>query len=763
MAQARMYDATMSPNKMVADAPGIGDIGTKTEESPKIDDFWLLVARDAYREAESYFDANIRSDLERNMSHFANRHAPGSKYFGQSYKHRHKGFRPKTRSMVRRNEAAAAVSMFSTNDSVHIAAARSNHPAHRISADINQSLLQYRLDNTIPWYMTVIGAYQDTLNTGMCISHQYWDYEELPPLKSGESEMEIKPDKEVTGKDEPVVPRDEQAEAATANEASTAANKTPGASISLAEDRVGESDEDGMDIEFEGDEVAPTILKDTPAVELRPIENVFFSVACDWRDPANTSPFIIDKIPMTIDEIKAMAEPSTGTKIPWFKLTESQLLVGVTTDYDPVRRQREENREDSKDQRHLHRGFDIAWVHRNIIRKDQRDWIYYTLGVHYRLSDPIPLIEAYPWLRPGERPYVIGFSNLEAHKTYPDSIVGLAAKTQQEANEINNQRRDNVALALNRRYIVKRSAQIDYVGLQRNVPGGVTETDDPTNDIRIEAPQDVTGSSYQEQDRVNADFDELTGTFSGGSVQTNKNMNETVGGMELLAGDADALTEYPLRTFVVTWVEPVLKQFIRLEQEHESDGALLNLLGEKLQLWQKHGIDRVTDDWIQGTMNLQVNVGFGATNPQQRVQKLAMGLQTVLGFAPQLAQKLDAQEVATEVFGALGFAGADRFFPERQPDEALPQGPQAGDVTEQDQAKLDQDQTQHEATMAQKERQMEWDIEKFYMEMENKEKERLIKKEVSETQFEEKMARMQVERQNKVDEMKIKLRMGTGI
>jgi len=379
MVQARMYDASMSPDKVRADASNVDKSGDDADDLAKIDDFWLLIARDAYRESESYFDANIRSDLERNMSHFANRHAPGSKYFGATYKHRHKGFRPKTRAMVRRNEAAAAVAMFSTEDTVHIKAARSNHPAHRISAEVNQALLQYRLHETIPWYMTVIGAYQDTLNTGLCISHQYWDYQELEPLKSEEEKMEIGPSGKVGEHPEP---RDEQDEAAMENEAGTAANMTIG-SMDLDE---GEFEAEAAEAETQE---MPTILKDTPAVELRPIENVFFSVACDWRDPANTSPFIIDKIPMTIDEIKAMAKPSTGTKIPWFELSESQLLTGVTTDYDPVRRQREENREDSKDQRHLHRGFDIAWVHRNIIRKDQRDWIYYTLGIHYRLSDPI--------------------------------------------------------------------------------------------------------------------------------------------------------------------------------------------------------------------------------------------------------------------------------------------------------------------------------------------------------------------------------------
>lgn len=719
--QTGMYDAANSPNKTASDAsryanPTTDDrsIGDITDDSPVNDDYWLLVARDAYNESESYFDANVRSNLERNFSHFANRHAPGSKYFTAGYRHRAKGFRPKTRAMVRRNEAAAAVAMFSTSDALHVKPARSGHPSHQISADINQELLQYRLDNTIPWYLTAIGAYQETHVAGVCISHQYWNYQEI--VKQ--------------------IPR---------------------------EDEFGdlEVDEDDMPV-YDEDYV---IVKDTPAIELRPIENVHFSVAADWRDPIGTSPYLIDRIPMTIDEVMQMAKPGPNNRVPWVELTESQLLTGVTSDYDPIRRQREDNREDSKDQRHLHRGFDTVWVHRNIVKKDGRDWVYYTLGVHYRLSDPIPLTEEYPHLKEGERPYVLGISNIEAHKNYPESLTGLTAGTQQRANDLDNQRFDNVRLSLNRRYITKRGAMIDYAGLQRNVPGGVTETDDPNNDIRIENPPDVTASSYQEQDRINADFDELAGTFSTGSVNSNKNLNETVGGMELLAGESDSMTEYPLRTFVETWVEPVLKQLIRLEQQHESDAALLNLIGEKMNLWQRAGLDRVTDAWIQGSMNIEVNVGFGATNPQQRVNRLAVGLQTILGFAPQLAQRLDGDEIADEVLGALGYSGADRFFPE-DGQNALP-GAEDGNLTEQDQANLDQDYQIHMEKMEAQAASDAMKLEMKYMDMEMKQQDMRLKELISQDQYEQNMAKIQVDRQTNVDKMlmsieEMKLRRETG-
>jgi hypothetical protein len=329
---------------------------------------------------------------------------------------------------------------------------------------------------------------------------------------------------------------------------------------------------------------------------------------------------------------------------------------------------------------------------------------------------------------------------------------------QQKANDLDNQRGDNVALTLNRRYIVRRSAMIDYGGLQRNAPGGITETDDPNNDIKIENPPDITSSSYQEHDRINADFDELAGTFSSGSVNTNRNLNETVGGMELLSGSADIMTEYPLKTFVVTWVVPVLKQLIRLEQHHETDGALLNLIGEKLQLWQKFGINRVTDAWIQGSMNIKVNVGFGATNPQQRIDRLGRALNTIAAFSPQQILKLDGDELTKEVLGAVGYSGADRFFPENANPQQMPgANEQEGKLTEADQAKLDQDFQIHQETMEDKHLDRIARMQEKQMEMELQQMKLYEQKLISEDTYNQNMAKIQTERQNTVDKLMVAL------
>jgi hypothetical protein len=141
--------------------------------------------------------------------------------------------------------------------------------------------------------------------------------------------------------------------------------------------------------------------------------------------------------------------------------------------------------------------------------------------------------------------------------------------------------------------------------------------------------------------------------------------------MNLLAGDANTIAEYQLRLFSSSWVEPVLKQIVRLEQAYETDETILAIAGGKARI-QQFGVDRVTDQMLQGMVTVRISVGFGATNPQQRVEKLVMGLNSVGQFVPALLQGLDGREIITEIFGAIGYKGAERFFPQLNQDQEDP-------------------------------------------------------------------------------------------
>ncbi len=275
------------------------------------------------------------------------------------------------------------------------------------------------------------------------------------------------------------------------------------------------------------------------------------------------------------------------------------------------------------------------------------------------LTDAKPLAEVY---FTGERPIVMGCCVIETHKVMPESPVILGEQLQREANEIVNQRLDNVKLVLNKRYIVKRGAQVDIKSLVRNVPGSVTLANDVTGDVREVEFNDVTGSSYQEQDRLNVDYDELTGNFSQGSIMTNRKMNETVGGMGMISNAANQITEYTLRTFTETWVEPVLRQLVKLEQKYETDEVILAIAASQAKLIETYGVSEINDDLLGQELTLSVNVGMGATNPDQKLGRFMGAMQAYSAVATMELPSLDMKEVGKEVFGLAGYRDGGRFM-----------------------------------------------------------------------------------------------------
>src|SRR6185295_12285617 len=108
-------------------------------------------------------------------------------------------------------------------------------------------------------------------------------------------------------------------------------------------------------------------------------------------------------------------------------------------------------------------------------------------------------------------------------------------------------------------------------------------------EVSWEKPPDPSQSAFEEQNLINNDIDDLIGGFSQGSVDTNRNLNETARGMELIAGAAGTVGEYQLRLFVETWVKGVIEDLVDLEQRLEEDETVLALAGQRAQLVQRYG------------------------------------------------------------------------------------------------------------------------------------------------------------------------------
>lgn len=568
---------------------------------------WLSIAQDAYKTSTDYFDANIRKQIERNIAAFRNKHPAGSKYYTDSYKFRSKIFRPKTRSAMRRHEAAAAVAFFSTLDSVSCRPEDPKDPNSVTGAQYGKNWLEYCLEHRIPWFKTIIGAYQDAMSTGVVVSRQEWLHKEEEVTTSivdmgDDGLVNLDPDREIN--------RIDQTEKVT--------------------------------------------VVDKPDIILIPVENFRFSVAADWRDPVGTSPFLIEMLPMYVGDVKERMKadnPKTGEK-KWITIEDGEIRQATFTgEYDTTRRVREGKRQDSKDETYMTSLFDVVWVHRNIVRHGGIDYLYYTLGTEKLLSDPVPVTDVYQH----GRPYVAGSAVIETHRNYPSGTPELIQDLQTEANDIANQRLDNVKLALNKRHYARRGANVDWRALTRSVPGGVVLLEDMA-DVKAEVVSDVTASSYQEQERINADLDEMVGNFSGSSLQGSKrSLNDTVGGMSMQLDDANVITEYQLRVFTETWVEDVLRMLITMGQKYETDERVLRIVGEGEE-------PNKVAELMDSTYGVKVAVGFGATSPHKRIEKLSMGLKTVGEYLPNMMKDVQGEEVVKEIFGALGYRDGSRFF-----------------------------------------------------------------------------------------------------
>src|ERR1700752_850370 len=120
-------------------------------EASEVERDWLRLAQASYRSAVSYMDSNLRKSWDDSIRSFNNTHAVDSKYNQPSYEKRSRLYRPKTRSIIRKNEAAAAAAFFSSMDVISVSGSDNDNKQQVASASVNKALLQHRLSKSIPW------------------------------------------------------------------------------------------------------------------------------------------------------------------------------------------------------------------------------------------------------------------------------------------------------------------------------------------------------------------------------------------------------------------------------------------------------------------------------------------------------------------------------------------------------------------------------------------------------------------------------------
>lgn len=597
---------------------GEGAMVTDVPAFAKSTDEWISRARTAWETSTYWFNSSIRQQIRRNIANFRSLHPEGSKYRHESFKARSRVFRPKSRSLARRIEAAAAVALFATSDLVTVKAWNQNDAARQNAARIKQKLLQYRLeDDATWWFLTCLGSVQDATVAGIVISHQYWKYTEVQDERYN-------------------IYRSEHSDGRV--------------SFDVKNDR------------------KKIIVENRPRVDLIPVERFRFDPACDWRDPAKTSPYLIYDCPTYVGVCKQEMRQGIADAVQATDFDDTYWWAIANDDYDSIRAAREGARIDKYAEKKGIPDAQSVSIRKHVHTIDGRDWYFETLGDIVMYKVPQLLTDVYPHLKEGERPFVTGIIVPEAHKVYPSAPIQLIENLQEEINDVTNLQQDNVKMSTFGRWLVKRNAAIDISTLKAGVPQSTIATDNPGQDVQELRTRDTPSTSFTDVDRLQIDLDDIAGNMTAASANSNKALNtdQTLGGMNLLEGQAGQIRELEMRVWVTTWVEPVLQQMVAMIERYESDEEILADVAAD----SGTTVQQVLAS-LQARTRVRVNVGFNATTPEKRIGRILLALKTFFGIFPQAITQASQSEIQKEIFGAVGFDDGERFFPnpEKEPPE----------------------------------------------------------------------------------------------
>jgi hypothetical protein len=581
---------------------------------------YLKLLQDARPRLTQYFQEHLSTALDASYRAFRNKHFVGSKYWHTEYRNRSKLFRPKTRSAVRKADAAAVAALFAAKDAVKCSAGNESDPLQQANAKLIEALFNYRTDRTsgmaaIPWFRVCGGAHQDAMITSACVSKQYW---KLEYRHAG-----TEPDTDETGE-------------------------------ALRDEETGEP--------VMRDVYAPFI--DRPDCMLFPLENIEIDPAAHWLNPIQSAAVFIAKVPMTIDEVLQMQQHPLN---PWHELSASELrALASGRDSESGTRQSREGA-NRLDARYTGRGdFEIVWVYEVFMRVGGKDVTFWAAQDRAYLTDPKPVHEVYPE-QGGERPYTFGVVNLESHRLFPMSSVESWQQSQIEINDFANLMLDSAKLCVSPVKKVVRGKQVDLAQLNRLGPNAQFLVEDP-GDVTWDKPPDISSSAFAIMERLNNDFDTAAGTFDQSTVQASRFTGETVGGLQLISGSANAVTEFDQRVWIETWVEPTIAQLIKCIQYYESDETVLALCGARAGLLERFGVSAIDDRLLSQQVTVTVDAGIGNADPAQKMQKLGGAIALVAPLFrdnPAVASgalQIDVKAIADEVFSLAGYRdGAERF------------------------------------------------------------------------------------------------------
>lgn len=273
----------------------------------------------------------------------------------------------------------------------------------------------------------------------------------------------------------------------------------------------------------------------------------------------------------------------------------------------------------------------------------------------------------------------INWTEDEKASYYGIGLVQIGKDSENRANTVVNIRQDE------RRKNIKGGGwynaldkKIKKTHLHSNVPGLYKPCSDVNNAVRPDIPIPSTPDDYKEEEIAVNDHREITGaTTSLLPVADDRKQHDTLGGMQLLIGQASARLKPDLIMMEMMGIRQIANRAFLLTRQFYSEPKMIELMASQEEL-QKHQVKKMYElspGEIIGKMNFYCTGLSESIDRAQNIDKLIKYAE-VTGKIPAMQAITNYQNIGKRIALWLGFEDVEDFVNMNPDNPYAPPAPQ---------------------------------------------------------------------------------------
>lgn len=302
---------------------------------------------------------------------------------------------------------------------------------------------------------------------------------------------------------------------------------------------------------------------------------------------------------------------------------------------------------------------------------------------------------------------------LMPHRLIGRSVAELVMDLQRIKTALLRQTLDNMYLVNNGRFYVDMNQKVNLDDLLNNRPGGIVRGQGQ-NGVSSLAPPMLGGGAFNLIEYVDTIRENRVGVTKYNQGLDANSLNKTATGITQIMSAAQQRIELLARVFAETGVKDMFLKLLKLATTHQSKAQIIRLTNGYVPIDPR--------EW-KTQFDVTVNVGLGTGNKDQQAAHLTNILQLQQGLVPAgIVSPRNLYETARRLPEALGFK-SDAFFtdPAEAQKNAPPPSPDPNMLKMQsDQEQAQRDHEYRMAQLAQKDKELEVELLKARMDMQQK-------------------------------------------